>query len=125
MTLSSTPKKRVKRACVKNPKPSGAIETDYLERWFPGYYESMGEYHKSFSRKVIIASKVLKFMWLKEEKLVEVREALRFQKLEKFVKLSGCVYPDLVKVFLTNMWCENDALYSQVKGIDICINDEV
>jgi len=85
----------------------------------------MGEYHKSFSKKVIIALKVLKLTCLKDEKLDEVREALRFQKLEKFMKLSGCVYLDLVNVFLTNMWCDDDALYSQVKGIDICINDEV
>jgi len=64
-------------------------------------------------------------LWLKEEKLDDVREALRFQKLEKFVRLSGNVYPDLVKAFLTNMWSDEEAIYSQVKGIDICINDEV
>ena len=32
---------------------------------------------------------------------------------------------DLVKVFLTNMWFDEEAIYSQVKGIDICINDDV
>jgi len=64
-------------------------------------------------------------LWLKEEKLDNVREALRFQKLEKFVRLSGNVYPGLVKVFLTNMWFGEEAIYSQVKGINICINDEV
>jgi len=85
----------------------------------------MEEYHREFSRKVIIAPKVLKMLWLKEEKLDNVREALRFQKLEKFVRLSGNVYPGLVKVFLTNMWFGEEAIYSQVKGINICINDEV
>ena len=28
------------------------------------------------------------------------------EKLEKFVRLSENVYPDLVKVFLTNMWSD-------------------
>jgi len=42
-----------------------------------------------------------------------------------FVRLSGNVYPDLVKVFLTNLWYEEDAIYSQVKGVDMCINNEV
>jgi len=55
----------------------------------------------------------------------EIREALKFQKLEKYVRLSGNVYPDLVKVFLTNMWYDEEIIYSQVKGVDICINDEV
>jgi len=64
-------------------------------------------------------------LWLKEEKLDDVREALRFQKLEKFVRMSENVYPDLVKVFLTNMRSDEEAIYSQVKGIDICINDDV
>jgi len=125
MASSSTPKKRTKRACVKNVEPSKFNETCYLERWFAGNYESMEEYHKDFSRKVIIAPKVLKMLWLKEEKLDDVKEALWFQKLEKFVRLSRNVYPDLVKVFLTNMWSDEEAIYSKVKGIDICINDEV
>jgi len=62
---------------------------------------------------------------LKDENMDEIREALKFQKLEKFVRLSGNVYPDLVKVFLTNMWYDEEIIYSQVKGVDICINDEV
>jgi len=78
MASSSTPKKRTKRACVKNAEPSEFNETGYLEHWFARNYESMEEYHKSFSRKVIISPKVLKMLWLKEEKLDDVREALRF-----------------------------------------------
>jgi len=57
--------------------------------------------------------------------LDEVREALKYQRLEKFIRLSETVYPDLVKVFLTNMWYDKDVIYSQVKGVDICINDGV
>ena len=42
-----------------------------------------------------------------------------------FLKLTGNTYLDLVKVFLTNMWHDEENLYSQVKGIDIAINEEV
>ena len=125
MASSSTPKKCTKRAYVKNAKPDEFNETNYLESWFVGNYESMEEYNREVSRKVTIAPKVLKMLWLKEEKLDDVREALRFQKLEKFVRLSRNVYLDLVKKFLTNIWSDEEAIYSQVKGIDIFINDEV
>jgi len=50
---------------------------------------------------------------------------LMFQKLDRFLKLTGNTYPDLVKVFLTNMWYDEENLYSQMKGIDIAINEEV
>jgi len=121
MASSSTPKEWTKRACVKNVEPSHAGEIDYLERWFVSNYESMQEFHRDYSRKVIIAPKFLRMLWLKEEKQDEVRECLKFQKLEKFVRLSGNVYPDLVKVFLTNMWYDEDTIYSQVKIIDIFV----
>jgi len=108
MAFYPTPRNENKRACVKNVEPSETTETDYLERWFVGNHESMQEFHKDYSRKVIIAPKCLRMLWLKEEKLDEVREALKFQKLEKFVRLSGNIYPDLIKVFLTNMWYDED-----------------
>jgi len=63
--------------------------------------------------------------WLNEEKLDEVRDMLKHQKLEKFLKLCGNTYPDLVKVFLTNMWFDDDVMYSKFKGVDMAINDEV
>jgi len=59
----------------------------------------MEEYHKEYNRKAIITPNVLRMLLLKEEKLHDVREALKFQRLEKFVRLFGNVYPDLVKVF--------------------------
>jgi len=68
-----------------------------------GNHESIQEFHGEYSRKAIITPKFLTMLWLKEEKLDEVREILKFQKLEKFVRLSGNVYPDLVKVFVINM----------------------
>jgi len=85
MVSSSTPKQRVKRACVKNAEPTDIIDTDYLDSWFAGNRESIQEFHKEYSRKVIIAPKFIRMLWLKEQNLDEVREILRFQKLEKFV----------------------------------------
>jgi len=68
---------------------------------------------------------VLSLKRLKEEKLDEVRDMLKFQKLDRFLKLTGNTYPDLVRVFLTNMWYDEENLYSQVKGTHIAINEEV
>jgi len=68
---------------------------------------------------------MLSLDWLKEEKLGEVRSMLKFQKLDQFLKLTGNTYPDLVNVFLTNMWYDDECVYSQVKGIDFAINDDV
>ena len=104
---------------MKNAESSNTSETYYLERWFIGNRDSMQEFHKNYSRKAIIAPKVPQDT-MKEEKLAEVKEVLKFQRLEKLLKLSGNVYPYLVKVFLTNIWYDEDTIYSQVKGFDIC-----
>ena len=98
---------------------------DYLDRWFVGNQESIEEYYKLYSMKIIITPKALSLEWLKEEKLDEVRDMLKFQKLDRFLKLTENTYPYLVKVFLTNMCYDEENLYSQVKGIDITINEEV
>ena len=100
-------------------------EPDYLDRWFVGNQKSIEEYYKLYNKKMIIAPKVLSLEWLKEEKLDEVRDMLKFQKLDRFLKMTRNTYPDLVKVFLTNMWYDEENLYSQVKGINITINEEV
>jgi len=110
---------------VNNVEPTNIIDIDYLDSWFAWNRESSQEFHREYSRKVIITPKVIRMLWLKEHNLDEVREILRFQKLDKFVRLPGIVYPDLVKVFLTNLWYDDDGIYSQVKGVDMCINDEV
>ena len=78
-----------------------------------------------YSRKIIVTPKVLSLEWLKEEKLDEVCDMLKFQKLDRFLKLTTNTYPDLVKVLLTNMWYDEENLYSQMKGTDIAINEEV
>jgi len=63
--------------------------------------------------------------FLRNKNLNQVVDILKFQKLERFVKLSGNIYPDLVKVFLTNLWIDDGVIYSQVKGVDMAITDEV
>jgi len=118
MASSSNLKKRTKRAYVKNVEPIDNSEAWYLEKWFSENQESIDEYYREYSRKAIISPKFIRMQWLKEEKLNEVRDLLKFQRLDRFVKLSGNTYPDLVKVFLTNMWYDEETIYSQVKGVD-------
>jgi len=125
MASSSNPCKRSKRALSKQNSFEENNEIDYLERWFIGNQESIDDYYKLYSRKVIINPKVLSMDWLKEERLDEVKDMLKFKKLDRFLKLSGNTYPGLIKVFLTNMWYDDETLYSQVKGIDITINEDV
>jgi len=101
-------------------------EVGYLKRWFFGNQERIDVYHHEVSRRVITSPKFLRMDWLEEEKLDEVRELLKHQKLERFLNLSRNLYPDLVKVFFTNLWFDDDdVMYSQVKGVDMAINDEV
>ena len=64
----------VKGASSDNESP----EINYLDRWFVGNQESIDDYYKSYGRKIIIALKVLSLKWLKEEKLHEVRDMLKF-----------------------------------------------
>jgi len=87
--------------------------------------ESINQHHREFSRKAFVNPKFLRMEFLKNENLNQVADLLKFQKLERFVKLSGNIYLDLVKVFLTNMWIDNGVIYSQVKGVDMAITDEV
>jgi len=45
--------------------------------------------------------------------------------LKKFLEMSGNIYPDLVKVFYTNLQFNGDILISHVKGVDIQITNDV
>jgi len=78
MASSSNPRKRSKRALIKQVGSEENNETDYLERWFIGDQESIDDYYLLFSKKVIISPKVLSMDWLKEERLDEVRDILKF-----------------------------------------------
>jgi len=77
------------------------------------------------SIKQINIPKVLDFSWLKSEKLVETRSALKHKKLEKMLELTGNVYLDLVKVFYTNLTLDGNNIVSYVKGIKIKVISEV
>ena len=87
--------------------------------------ESINKYHREFNQKAFINPKFLRMKFLRNENLNQVVDLLKFQRLEHFVKLSVNIYPDLVKVFLINMWIDDGVIYSQVKGVDMAITDEV
>ena len=42
--------------------------------------------------------------------------------MKSFLELSGKIYPDLVKVFFTNLEFKNDVLLSNIKGVQMEIN---
>jgi len=101
------------------------MRLDSSLRWFGDDMESINEYHREFSHKTFVNLKFLRMEFLRNENLNQVVDILNFQKLERFVKLSGNIYPDLVKVFLRNLWIDDGVIYSQVKGVDMAIMDEV
>ena len=96
-----------------------------LEGWFAGNEEGINAYIHETSRKQINIPKVLDFNWLKAEKLAETRAVLKLQKLKKLLELTGNVYPDLVKVFYTNLTLDGKNIVSYVKGIKMKITSEV
>ena len=87
-------------------------ETGFLIRWFGDNMETINEYHREFSHKTFVNPKFLRMEFLRNKNLNQVVDILKFQKLERFVKLSGNIYPDLVKVFLTNLWIDDGVIYS-------------
>jgi len=65
---------------------------------------------------------VLRFSWLRTEGFESLFQQLKHQKLKSFLELSGKIYPDLVKVFFTNLEFKNDVLLSSIKGVQMEIN---
>jgi len=57
--------------------------------------------------------------------LVETRSALKHQKLKELLELTSNVYPDLVKVFYTNLTLDGKNLVSYVKGIKMKVTSEI
>ena len=107
MVSSSASRKTTKKAIAKPVEQHDSDdnnESGFLTRWFGDNMESINEYHREFSHKTFVNPKFLRM---------------------KFVKLSGNIYPDLVKVFLTNMWIDDGVIYSQVEGVDMAITNEV
>jgi len=127
MASSSTPRKRSKKAIGKQAEQAdsnGNNESSFLARWFHRNKESIEEYHREFNTKVFVNPKFLRMEFVRNENLNQIADLLKIQ-LERFVKLTRNIYPDLVKVFLTNMWIDEGVIYSQVKGVDMAITDEV
>jgi len=77
------------------------------------------------SRKQVNMPKVLEFSWLRKENLTEAKPLLKHQKLESFLEMTGNVYPDLVKVFYSNLIQDGKNLVSHVKGVKLKITREI
>jgi len=54
-----------------------------------------------------------------------VRSLLKEQRLKRFLELTRNIYPDLVKVFYTNLQFKGDSLVSHVKGVEMVITNDV
>jgi len=74
---------------------------------------------------VIKNSKVISFSWLKIQKLDDVRNLHKEQLLKRFLEMKGNIYPDLIRVFYTNLKFVDNNLVSHVKGVDMEITHEV
>ena len=69
--------------------------------------------------------KVVSFDWLKSQKLDNLRKLLKDQSLGRFLEMKGNIYPDLIRVFYTNLKFEGNNLISHVKGVDMEITHDV
>jgi len=72
------------------------------------------------TRKQINIPKVLTYSWLRTEGFEALLQQLKHQKLKTFLEISK-IYPNLVKVFFTNLQFKNDVLLSSVKGVQMKI----
>jgi len=93
--------------------------------WFSGEDEKIEKYLHETSRKTINNPKLISFSWLKEQKLAELRSLLKEQILKRFLEMSRNIYPNLIRVFYTNLQFVGNNLVSHVKGIDMEITHEV
>jgi len=99
----------------------GTTRVDHLETWFYGDNEKIESFMHEMSRKVINTPKLLSFNWLKKQNLREVRKALRNHNLRRFLDMNGNIFPNLVKVFYTNLIVDGENMYSHVKRINMKI----
>jgi len=74
---------------------------------------------------VINNPKVVSFDCLESQKLDNVRKLLKDQLLRRFLEMNGNIYPDLIRVFYTNLKFEGNNLVSHVKGVDMEITHDV
>ena len=62
---------------------------------------------------------------MKQKNMSIVRSLLKEKRLKRFLDLTGNIYPDLVKVFYTNLQFSGDSFVSHVKGVDMVITNDV
>jgi len=93
-----------------------------IEAWFEDHEDNIQVFLIEMNRKQINIPKVLRFSWLRAEGFESLFQQLKHQKLKSFLELSGKIYPDLVKVFFTNLEFKNDVLLSSIKGVQMEIN---
>jgi len=110
---------------AKRMKSRGVKSSGKLEGWFAGDTNLINKYLLEISRKNVNTPKVVSFTWMKQQKLDSVRSVLKEQRLKRFMELTGNIYPDLVKVFYTNLSFDGNSLVSHVKGVDMIITNEV
>jgi len=79
MYTSSTARKRARPTttigrCQREESPT---KNGHLEKWFSRHQEQMVVYLHEINRKVISSPKFLKFSWLKDEKMQDIRRMLK------------------------------------------------
>jgi len=114
---SFTPTKRSRTSSSSQEEE----DQDHLESWFNGDAEQMQTYIHSYNRKSLITPKFVTSKWLKEQQLNEIIGILNHRKLRKFLGMNGCIYPDLVKMFYTNLQFDGQNMCTHVKGVDMLI----
>jgi len=107
--------------------PRYVDNTGHLESWFTCEFKeerdkSIDTYLTTYNRKIVNIPKFVPLDWLKEKQLHDVSELLKLQGLEKFLGLAGNIYPDLAKVFYTNLKVHDDKIESSVKGMRIWVS---
>jgi len=81
-----------------------------LEGWFSGESELIVKYLHETSRKIVNTPKLVSFTWMKQQNHIMVKSLLKEQRLKSFLEIFGTIYPDLVKVFYTNLQFNGDTL---------------
>jgi len=93
-----------------------------IEAWFEDHEDNIQVFLIEMNKKQIIIPKVSRFSWLRAKGFESLFQQLKYQRLKSFLEPLGKIYPDLVKVFLTNLEFKNDMLLSSIKGIHMEIS---
>ncbi|KOM51872.1 hypothetical protein LR48_Vigan09g053100 [Vigna angularis] len=99
---------------TRNASPSGWIsDRDTREKFL--YWSHV---------KNVVPHKYLDLQLFKNEGFL-FQEWIAYQGLTDFLQMKGHCYPDLVKVFYTNLRVVNGVIHSRVKSFNITIDDNV